>query len=117
MTGQDDLLGRQLGDFRLVELIGEGGFGKVYRCRQLTLGREAVIKVLHDRLRRRTGQLPRFLREAQVTALLDHPYAEHVYGVDGEPDGLVWIAMEFVPGNTLKTRLRDRGPMPLDQFV
>jgi len=118
MTGNDDLLGRTIGEFVLGEPLDEGGFGRVYRCKQPTLGREAVIKVLHRQLISHDAQLQRFLREAQLASRLDHPYAAHVYafGVE-ESDGLLWIAMEFVQGITLKHWLRDHGPMPLPQLV
>jgi serine/threonine protein kinase len=118
MTGNDVLLGRAIGEFVLGEPLDEGGFGRVYRCKQPTLGREAVIKVLHRQLISHDAQLQRFLREAQLASRLDHPYAAHIYafGVE-EKDGLLWIAMEFVQGITLKHWLRDHGPMPLTQFV
>ncbi|HET7503561.1 MAG TPA: protein kinase, partial [Kofleriaceae bacterium] len=107
-----------VGEFVLRERIDEGGFGAVYRCEQPLLGREAVVKVLHQRLRRNDVVLQRFMREAQLASRLDHPYAAHVYafGID-HADGLFWIAMEMVQGTTLNRWLRDRGPLPLDQFV
>jgi len=102
----------------LRELIGEGGFAAVYRCEQPLLGREAVIKVLHHRLRASEEVVQRFMREARLASRLDHPYAAHVYAFGVEPeDGLVWIAMEFVHGKSLEHWLRDRGPLPLDQLV
>jgi len=118
MTGNDELSGRTIGEYVLREPLDEGGFGRVYRCEQPTLGREAVIKVLHRRLLSHDAQLQRFLREAQLASRLDHPYAAHVYafGIE-EKDRLLWIAMEFVHGITLKHWLRDHGPMPLPQFV
>jgi len=107
-----------VGEFVLRERIDEGGFGAVYRCEQPLLGREAVVKVLHQRLRRNDVVLQRFMREAQLASRLDHPYAAHVYafGID-HADGLFWIAMEMVQGTTLNRWLRDRGPLPLEQFV
>jgi serine/threonine protein kinase len=60
---RDDLLGRRLGDFVLRAQIGEGGFGAVYRCEQPLLGREAVIKVLHERRREQDAAQRRFRRE------------------------------------------------------
>jgi eukaryotic-like serine/threonine-protein kinase len=117
MADRDELLGRKIGGYVLLERIGEGGFGKVYRGEQPTLGREVVVKVLHERLRVRDALLQRFMREAQLAARLDHPYTAHIYALDGEEDGLLWIAMEFVHGTTLKQWLRDRGPMPLDQLM
>ena len=115
---RDDLCGRRVGEFILRERIGEGGFGAVYRCEQPLLGREAVIKVLHHRLRHSEVVLQRFMREAQLASRLDHPYAAHVYafGVE-QADNLFWIAMEMVHGTTLDRWLRDRGKLPLDQFV
>ncbi|HEY6174420.1 MAG TPA: serine/threonine-protein kinase, partial [Kofleriaceae bacterium] len=102
----------------LRERIDEGGFGAVYRCEQPLLGREAVVKVLHQRLRRNDVVLQRFMREAQLASRLDHPYAAHVYafGIEHD-DGLFWIAMEMVQGTALNRWLRQRGPLPLDQFV
>jgi len=113
----DELVGRRIGDYRLLEPIGAGGFATVYRAEQPRLGRPVVVKVLHPQLRTRDVVLQRFLREAQLAACLDHPDAAHIYGFDGEADGLVWIAMEYVRGITLKHWLRDRGPMPLALFV
>jgi serine/threonine-protein kinase len=118
MPDKDDLSGRKIGEFVLRERIGEGGFGAVYSCEQPLLGREAVIKVLHPKLRRRDVIVQRFLREAQLASRLDHPYAAHVYafGVE-EHDRLLWIAMERVRGVTLAQWLTAHGPMPLPQFV
>jgi WD40 repeat protein/serine/threonine protein kinase len=115
---REDLTGRRLGEFVLRQRIGEGGFGAVYRCDQPLLGRLAVVKVLHHRLRNNEVVLQRFMREAQLASRLDHPYAAHVYAFGVEPDdGLFWIAMEMVKGTPLDRWLRERGPLPLDQFV
>jgi WD40 repeat protein/serine/threonine protein kinase len=113
-----DLSGRTLGGFVLREPIGEGGYSVVYRCEQPLLKRDAVIKVLHERRRRNDLARERFLREARLASRLKHPYAAHVYafGVE-QDDGLLWIAMELVEGMTLGDWLRERGPMPLEQFV
>jgi serine/threonine protein kinase len=115
---REDLSGRTLGEFVLRERIDEGGFGAVYRCEQPLLGREAVVKVLHQRLRRNDVVLQRFTREAQLASRLDHPYAAHVYafGIEHD-DGLFWIAMEMVQGIALNRWLRERGPLALDQLV
>jgi WD40 repeat protein/serine/threonine protein kinase len=118
MADKDNLSGRKIGEFVLRERIGEGGFGAVYSCNQPLLGREAVIKVLHRKLRRSDIIVQRFLREAQLASRLDHPYAAHVYafGIE-EQDKLLWIAMERVHGVTLAQWLQTHGPMPLSQFV
>ena len=118
MVDRDELYGRTIGEFVLRERIGEGGFGAVYRCEQPALGREAVIKVLHQRLRGNDVVRQRFLREAQLASRLDHPYAAHVYAFGVERlDGLFWIAMEMVHGTTLDRWLELRGALRLDQLV
>src|SRR3954466_11850283 len=119
MVGErEDLSGRMVGEFVLRELLDEGGFGAVYRCEQPLLGREAVVKVLHQRLRRNDTVLQRFMREAQLASRLDHPYAAHVYafGIEHD-DGLFWIAMELVHGTAPNRWLRERRPLSLGQFV
>ena len=118
MAELENLSGRMLGDFLLRERIDGGGFGDVYRCEQPLLGRNAVVKVLHPRLRRNDTVLQRFMREAQLASSLDHPYAAHIYafGID-QADGLFWIAMELVRGTSLNRWLHERGPLPLEQFV
>ncbi|HEX2687794.1 MAG TPA: serine/threonine-protein kinase [Kofleriaceae bacterium] len=89
----------------------------MYRGEQPMLGRKVVVKVLRENLRGRDVQLQRFLREAHLAARLDHPCAAHIYAFDGEEDGLVWIAMEYVQGTTLKQWLCDHGPMSIDELV
>src|SRR4051812_17465644 len=118
-TDSDTVLrGRHLGDFVLRECIGEGAFAAVYRCEQPLLGREAVVKVLHQRLRNSEIVFQRFMREARLASRLDHPYAAHVYAFGVEPDdGLAWIAMELVHGTSLARWLSERGTMPLDMLV
>jgi WD40 repeat protein/predicted Ser/Thr protein kinase len=116
-TSPTGIEGRTLGDFVVVERLGEGGFGVVYRAEQRLLGRDAVIKVLHERHRERPDTIQRFLREAKLASRLDHPYAAHVYAFGAEPDGLLWIAMERVRGEPLDAWLRAHGKVPLDELV
>ncbi|MBC7973627.1 MAG: protein kinase [Myxococcales bacterium] len=112
-----DFSARSLGDFIVHERIGAGGYGTVWRCEQPALKRAAVIKVLRARVGGNDTTHERFLREAQLASRLDHPYAAHVYSFGVEDDGLLWIAMELVPGVTLGEWLRARGPMSLEAFV
>ncbi|HEX8113840.1 MAG TPA: protein kinase, partial [Kofleriaceae bacterium] len=110
-----DLSGHTLGEFTLLEKIGQGGYGAVYRAEQPLLDRHVVVKVL-----RKNGDVAeqRFLREAQLASRFDHPFAAHIYafGVDEGVD-LLWIAMELVQGVTLSSWIEQHGPMPLEQFV
>ena len=100
--------GRTFGDFVLRERLGQGGGGEVYRAEQLTLGREAVVKVMTRGGDQRAVVADRFLREARLASQLDHPFAAHVYGFGTEADGTLWIAMELVRGTALNTIIRDR---------
>src|SRR5262245_32591556 len=100
-VARTSLEGAALGDFVVVERLGEGGHGVVYRAEQPVLRREAVIKVLHERHRDRPETIQRFLQEARLASRLDHPYAAHVYAFGAEPGGVLWIAMEYVRGTPL----------------
>ena len=106
------LIGRTLGKFAIVERLGRGGSGEVFRAEQVQLGRSAVIKVLRRDVAAAPNRVDRFLREAKLASRLDHPYAAHIYAFGVEPDGLLWIAMEYVRGATLDELVTRRGPMP-----
>ncbi len=106
------LIGRTLGKFTVVETLGRGGSGEVYRAEQPQLGRSAVIKVLRPELASTSHRTERFLREAKLASRLDHPYAAHIYAFGVESDGIFWIAMEHVRGMTLDELVARRGAMP-----
>jgi eukaryotic-like serine/threonine-protein kinase len=103
------LIGRTVSHYRVERRLGAGGMGEVYLARDLALGRSAALKVLPDGLGE--SLRPRLLREAEASARLQHPGIATFYET-GESDGTVYIAMEYVSGQTLRDRLAD-GPMPL----
>lgn len=105
------LIGRTLGKFTIVEQLGLGGSGEVFRAEQTQLGRSAVIKVLRREVANVPNRVERFLREAKLASRLDHPYAAHVYAFGAETDGVLWIAMEHVRGATLDELIAARGPL------
>src|SRR5215831_331079 len=109
------LSGRRLGEFEVLDRVAAGGFGEVFRARQTTLGRDAVIKVLSSAVVGTARE--RFTREAQLASQLDHPYAAHIYAFGIETDGLQWIAMELVRGISLSELLKAQGPLPVARFV
>jgi WD40 repeat protein/serine/threonine protein kinase len=111
------LIGRPLGEFVIREPLSGGGFGLVFFAEQKALGREAVIKVLRQAHLGDPMVVQRFLREARLATLLDHPYAAHTYGFGAEPDGVLWIAMELVRGTPLDVLLQLQGPIPLERFA
>jgi len=104
--------GQILAHYRLIEKIGEGGMGVVWKALDPTLDREVAIKFLPEGFARDPDRLARFEREAKLLASLNHPFIATVYGLH-EHDGIRFIAMEFVPGETLADRL-ERGALPLD---
>lgn len=111
------LIGRTLGKFTIVERLGQGGSGEVFRAEQTQLGRSAVIKVLRREVASVPNRVERFLREAKLASRLDHPYAAHVYAFGAETDGVLWIAMEHVRGITIDELIATRGPLPPTVFA
>ena len=96
--------------YELSHLLGVGGMGRVYLARDRSLSREVALKVLEDRHAENPEFVERFRREAKAAASLSHPNMVAVYdaGEDGETP---YIAMEYVPGGTLKNRIQQRGAL------
>lgn len=107
--------GRTLGHYRVLDKLGEGGMGEVYRAHDSKLGRDVAIKVLPEELAQDEERLRRFQREAKVLASLNHPNIAAIYGLEqsGETHYLV---LELVPGETLAERIA-RGSIPLDEAL
>jgi tRNA A-37 threonylcarbamoyl transferase component Bud32 len=112
-----DLTGRTIGKFHILEKLGKGGSGDVYRAEQQQLGRSVVVKVLRSEVAWAPNRVERFLREAKLASRLDHPYAAHIYAFGAEADGVLWIAMEHVKGQTLDDLVVRRGAMPAHVFA
>ena len=98
--------GSRIGPYQIVEPLGAGGMGEVYRARDSKLGREVALKVLPPALADDADYLARFQREAQVLASLNHPHIAQIYGVEENA-----IVMELVEGANL------RGPLDLDEAL
>lgn len=110
-------LRRALGDdYELLGMMGSGGFGRVYRVRDLHLEREVALKVLHPLLTADPAVVERFRREAQLAARINHPNIVNIYDIGGR-SGLIWYTMELVPGPSLAKLVADQGPLPLDQVL
>src|SRR5437764_431428 len=97
--------GTRVGVYEVLDLVGAGGMGEVYRARDTRLGREVALKALPEALSRDAERLARFEREAQVLAALNHPNVAAIYGLE-EWQGTRILVLEFVPGETLAERLR-----------
>jgi serine/threonine protein kinase len=109
------LPGKRLGPYEILSSIGAGGMGEVYRAKDTRLDRIVAIKVLPAHLSDRAELRERFEREAKAISSLNHPHICTLYDV-GHQDGIDYLVMEYVEGETLATRLA-KGPLPLDQVL
>jgi len=110
-----DFLGRTLGRYRIIDKIGEGGMGEVYRATDTDLGRDVAIKILPEGFTRDPERMARFKREAQVLASLNHPNIATIHGIE-ETEGIRYLVLELVGGETLRSRL-EKGPVQLKAVV
>ena len=108
-------IGTTLGSYELVESLGAGGMGQVFRARDTRLGREVAIKVLPAQFSTDPERAIRFRREAKHLAALNHPSIATIYGLE-EARGTHFLVPELVEGESLEDRLK-RGPVPLEETV
>ena len=109
------MIGSQLGHYRVLEKIGTGGMGEVYRARDTRLDRDVALKILPQAFVADAERVARFQREAKVLASLNHPHIAAIYGLEEEAP-VSALVMELVEGEDLAQRLR-RGPIPLDEAL
>jgi serine/threonine protein kinase len=93
--------GTRIGSYEITSLLGSGGMGRVYKARDLKLGRDVAIKVLREELASDPEHLRRFEQEAQAASGLNHPNIIHIYDI-GTHGSTPYIAMEYVEGKTLR---------------
>ncbi|MBI4558868.1 MAG: serine/threonine protein kinase [Candidatus Hydrogenedentes bacterium] len=110
MVGQNSLVGKTVGNYRIVEELGHGGMGVVYKARDIELDRLVALKVLPSHLSQEETFIKRFVREARACAGLNHPNIVTIYRV-GTHEGLYYIAMEYVEGETLFSIIHKGGKL------
>ena len=120
MRPADPFIGREIlgGQFRIVQKIGTGGMGSVYKAEQPDMNRMVAIKILHPRLAGRKDLTSRFRREARAMSQLTHPNTVKVfmYG-ELEEDGSLYIVMELLEGRNLNQTVRKEGPMAPERAI
>ena len=104
------------GRYRVLNRLGSGGMADVYCAEDTHLGRQVALKVLYQRFAQDNEFVERFKREAQSAAGLTHPNVVNVFD-RGEHDGTYYIAMEYLPGSTLKEVIGERGPLDQESVI
>jgi Tol biopolymer transport system component len=107
--------GSRLGSYEVLELIGEGGMGSVYRANDTRLRRQVALKIVRSPFAEDADRIARLTREAQLLASLSDPHIATIYGLE-EADGVRFLVLELVPGVTLAERIA-HGPMPVHQAL
>ena len=109
------MLGQTISHYKIIEKLGEGGMGVVFKAEDLNLRRIVALKFLSSQAIGNPEEKARLLREAQATAALDHPAICPVYGIH-EHDGSVFLTMAYIDGPNLAAKVKQR-PLPFDQAL
>src|ERR1700677_3287677 len=114
----DPLIGRTLpGGYVILELVGIGGMGRVYRAEQTNLGRTVAVKIIHPPLVGEENAPARFITEARAASRLNHPNSVAVIDFGKTGDGQLYLVMEFLRGKDLARIAYEEGPLALRRVV
>ena len=110
------MIGKIISHYKILEKLGGGGMGVVYKAEDTKLKRTVALKFLLQDLTRDEEAKKRFMHEAQAASVLDHPNIGTIYEVDQTDDGQMFIVMAYYQGETLKAKI-ERGPQPIDEAI
>ncbi|MBK6692357.1 MAG: protein kinase [Myxococcales bacterium] len=114
----DPLIGRTLpGGYVILELVGIGGMGRVYRAEQTNLGRTVAVKIVHPHLVGEESAVARFITEARAASRLNHPNSVDVIDFGKTSDGQLYLVMEFLRGRDLARVAYEEGPLPFRRII
>jgi serine/threonine protein kinase len=113
----DPLVGTVLDDYRIERRLAAGGFGAIYRATHVVSGQPVALKVLHTRLASERDVVARFRREAQALSALKSPHTITAYEFGETPEGMMYIVMELLEGESLYERFRASGALPWRRVV
>src|ERR1043166_8442032 len=111
--GETDLVGSIVADrYHVMRKLGEGGMGQVYLVEHVKMGRKSALKVMNPGMVKDADAISRFNREAANASRINHPNVASVYDFGETPDGLIFLAMEFVDGPALTKVIEQQGALP-----
>jgi serine/threonine-protein kinase len=111
------LIGRSIGNYKIVRAIGEGGMGTVYLAEHPMIGKRVAVKMLRPDLGTDPGLVSRFFQEARAVNEIRHPNIVDISDFGKTEDGIVYLVMELLEGRSLRDRLNAEGALPLDEVV
>jgi len=114
---QDPYVGTQVREYQILDIIGQGGMGAVYRARHIYLDEERAIKVVHSEFAGEEAFVQRFIREAKMLSKLHHPNLVQLYEFGTLGEGVFFMAMEFIRGESLLERVRRMGRVPVSESI
>ncbi|MFQ5675121.1 MAG: serine/threonine-protein kinase, partial [bacterium] len=110
------MIGKEISHYKIIEELGRGGMGTVYKAEDTRLDRFVALKFLPQHLSQAEEEKQRFIHEAKAASALDHKNICTIYEISETEDGLLFIAMAYYAGESLKKKV-DRGPLPLDETL
>jgi len=111
------LIGRSIGNYKIVRVIGEGGMGTVYLAEHPMIGKRVAVKMLRPDLGTDPGLVSRFFQEARAVNEIRHPNIVDISDFGKTEDGIVYFVMELLEGRSLRDRLNAEGPLPIDDVA